>query len=134
MHFYLLVSVNPALPLQVVHRSFPGKQVGGVPASEARLDVEHGHVPPTGGVVVGASIGADGARFVLNELEEGLHVRTQAGHDACPNKGHRLLVACLQSLQQGAVVPAASAQETKSGAVYNTAIHSFFFHLTTGEP
>lgn len=49
--------------------------MGGVPASEARLDVEHGDVFPAGWVVVGAGAGARGAGFVLDQLEEGLHVR-----------------------------------------------------------
>lgn len=61
--------------LCIVHRPLPGKQVGGVSASEARLNVEHGHVSPAGGVVVSAGAGAGGARFVLDQLEEGLHVR-----------------------------------------------------------
>lgn len=58
----------------VVHRSLPGEQVSGVSASEAGLDVEHGHVLPAGGVVVGGRSGAGGAGFVLDELEERLHV------------------------------------------------------------
>lgn len=69
---YLVLGFSPSL--HVVHRSLPGEQVGGVSASEAGLDVEHGHVPPAGGVVVGGGAGAGGAGFVLDELEEGLHV------------------------------------------------------------
>lgn len=69
---YLVLGFNPSL--HVVHRSLPGEQVGGVSASEARLDVEHGHVPPARGVVVSGGAGAGGAGFVLDELEEGLHV------------------------------------------------------------
>lgn len=61
--------------LHVVHRPLPGEQVGGVSASEAGLDVEHRHVSPAGGVVVSAGARAGGARFVLDQLKEGLHVR-----------------------------------------------------------
>lgn len=78
----------------------------GVPASEARLDVEHGHVPPAGWVVVGVGAGVAVAGFVLDELEEGLHVGPQPGDQAGPHRRHRLLVAGLQGLQQGAVVSA----------------------------
>ncbi|KAG7218092.1 hypothetical protein INR49_020601 [Caranx melampygus] len=38
-----------------VHRP-PGEQVGGVATPEAGLDVEHGHVPPAGWVVVGGGV------------------------------------------------------------------------------
>ena len=70
--FYLVVSFGPSL--QAVHGSLPGEQVGGVSAPEARLDVEHGHVPPAGRVVESSGGGAGGAGFVLDQLEEGLHV------------------------------------------------------------
>lgn len=122
MSISLFVSMNPLL--QVVQRSLPGKQVGGVPASEARLDVEHGHVPPIGRVAVGAGVRTGRTGFVLDELEEGLHVGPHAGQDPCPHHCHRLLVTGLQNLQQGAVVPAGSAQDTQEdeGGVYNTAL------------
>lgn len=61
--------------LHVLHRP-PSKQMGGVPASEARLDVKNGHVSPAGRVVVRAGAGAGGAGFALDKLEESLHVRT----------------------------------------------------------
>lgn len=51
-----------------------GEQVGGVSASEAGLDVKHRHVSPAGGVVVSTGARAGGAGFVLDQLEEGLHV------------------------------------------------------------
>lgn len=62
--------------LHIIQRPFPGKQVSGVSASETRLDVEHRHVSPAGRVVVSAGGGGAGAGFVLDQLEEGLHVRT----------------------------------------------------------
>lgn len=90
--------------LRVVQGPFPGEQVGGVSAPEARLDVEHGHVSPAGGVAVGAGGGAVRAGLALDQLEEGVHVRAQPGNQAGPHRRHRLLVAGLQGLQQGAVV------------------------------
>lgn len=103
IYLCLVLSFEPVLC--VLHRP-PGKQVCGVPASEARLDVKHGHVPPTGWVVVrvGARVGVAG--FVLDQLEEGLHIRPQPGDEAGPHRRHRLFVAGLQGLQQGAVVSA----------------------------
>lgn len=92
-------------PLCIVQRPFPGEQVGGVSAPEARLDVENRHVSPAGGVAVGTGGGAVGAGFALNQLEEGLHVRAQPGNQAGSHRRHCLLVASLQGLQQGAVVP-----------------------------
>lgn len=104
VHDCLHVGWGPSLLL--IHRSLPGKQVGGVSTSEAGLDVEHGHVSPAGGIVVRGGGGAGGAWFVLDQLEEGLHVRAQPGDDAGPHRHHCLLVTGLQRLQQGAVVPA----------------------------
>lgn len=78
--------------------------MGGVSASEARLNVEHGHVSPAGRVVEGGGAGAGGAGFVLDELEERLHVGAQPGDEAGPHRRHRLLVTGLQGLQQSAVV------------------------------
>lgn len=98
----LVLSVGAALG--VVQGPLPGEQVGGVSAPEARLDVEHGHVPPAGGVAVGAGGGAVRAGLALHQLQEGLHVRAQPGNQAGPHRRHRLLVAGLQGLQQGAVV------------------------------
>lgn len=48
--------------------------MGGVAAPEAGLDVEHGHVPPAGRVVEGGGGGAGDAGFVLDQLQESLHV------------------------------------------------------------
>lgn len=101
----LLLALAP--PLHLVHGPLPGEQVGGVPAPEARLHVEHRHVPPAGRVAVGGGVGAGGAGLALDQLEEGLHVGAQPGHQAGPHRRHRLLVAGLQRLQQRAVVPAA---------------------------
>lgn len=98
----LVLSVGAALG--VVQGPFPCKQVGGVSAPEARLDVEHGHVSPAGGVAVGAGGRAVRAGPALDQLQEGLHVRAQPGNKAGPHRRHRLLVADLQGLQQGAVV------------------------------
>lgn len=94
---HLLVGFGPAFFVLGVHRS-PGKQVGGVAASETWLDVKHRRVSPAGGVVVGACVGVGGAGFVLDELEEGLHVGAQPGDDPGPHCHHRLLVAGLQGL------------------------------------
>lgn len=98
---FLLLSFG----LAVVQRS-PGKQVGGVSSPEAGLDVQHRHVPPAGGVVErgGARVGRAG--FVLDELQERLHVGAQPGDEAGPHHRHRLVIAGLQGLQQGGVVPA----------------------------
>lgn len=99
----LVLSFQPFL--RVIHGP-PGKQVGGVSASEAGLDVKHRHVSPAGWVVVGVGAGVSVAGFVLDELEEGLHVGSQPGDEAGPHGRHRLLVTALQGQQQGAVVPA----------------------------
>lgn len=99
----LVLSFEPFL--RVIHRS-PGKQVCGVSAPEARLDVKHRHVPPAGWVVVRAGAGVGVAGFVLDELEEGLHVGPQPGDEAGPHRRHRLFVTGLQGLQQSAVVSA----------------------------
>lgn len=109
----LLVGFNSIFFLLAVYGP-PGEQVSGVSASEARLDVEHGHVPPAGGVVVGGWAGVCGAGFVLDELEEDLHVGAQPGHDPGPHRRHRLLVAGLQRLEQGAVVPAGQTETCSS--------------------
>lgn len=84
----------------------PGKQVCGVSASEARLDVKHGHVSPAGWVVVRVGAGVGVAGFVLDKLEEGLHIGPQPGDKAGPHCRHRLFVTGLQGLQQSAVVSA----------------------------
>lgn len=99
----LVLSSEPSLC--VIHRP-PGKQVCGVSASEARLDVEHGHVSPAGWVAVRAGAGVAAAGFVLDELEEGLHVGPQPADQASPHRRHRLFVTGLQGLQQSAVVSA----------------------------
>lgn len=91
-------------PLYIVQGPFPREQVGGVSAPEARLDVENRHVSPAGGVAVGTGSGAVSAGFALHQLEEGLHVRAQPGNQAGSHRRHRLLIASLQGLQQGAVV------------------------------
>jgi len=111
------MGINPLLPLLVVHRyrSLPGEQVGGVSASEAGLDVEHRHVPPVGRVVVGRGARAGDAGFVLDDLEESLHVGVQPGDDASPHCRHCLLITGLKGLQQGAVVPAVWVEDAKSG-------------------
>lgn len=102
--------------LHVIHGP-PGKQVGGVSASEAGLDVKHGHVSPAGWVVVRVRAGVGVAGFVLDELEEGLHVRPQPGDQAGPHGRHRLLIAALEGLQQGAVVPAETGYKCFKGCV-----------------
>lgn len=84
--------------------------MGGVPVGEAGLDVEHRHVSPAGRVAVGGPRRPGGARLVLDQLEEGLHVGPHPGHDPGPDRLHRLLVAALQGLQQRAVVPAVTAE------------------------
>lgn len=68
---YLVVSLEPFL--RIIHGP-PGKQVGGVSSSEAGLDVKHGHVSPAGRVVVCVGTRTGVAGFVLDQLEEGLHV------------------------------------------------------------
>lgn len=90
--------------------------MGGVSAPEARLHVEHRHVPPAGRVVEGGGAGAGGARLALDQLEEGLHVGAQPGHQAGPHRGHRLLVTHLQRLQQGAVVPGGWDRKSGTGS------------------
>lgn len=99
----LLLRFEPFL--HVIHGP-PGKQVGGVSASETRLDVKHRHISPAGWVVVRVGAGVGVAGFVLDELEEGLHVGPQPGDQSGPHGRHRLLIAALKGLQQGAVVPA----------------------------
>lgn len=101
--------------LRVIHGP-PGKQVCGVSAPEARLDVEHGHVSPAGGVVVRAGARVAAAGLVLDQLEEGLHVRPQPGDEAGPHRRHRLFVAGLQGLQQSAVVSAEAGRKCVSTA------------------
>lgn len=91
-------------PHCIVQGPFPGEQVGGVSAPEARLNVENRHVSPAGGVVVGTGSRAVSAGFALDQLEEGLHVRAQPSNQAGSHRCNRLLVASLQGLQQGAVV------------------------------
>lgn len=99
----LVLSFEPFL--RVIHGP-PGKQMCGVSVSEARLDVKHGHVSPAGWVVVHVGAGVGVAGFVLDELEEGLHVGPQPGDEAGPHHRHRLFVTGLQGLQQSAVVSA----------------------------
>ena len=112
----------------LVNGPLAGKEVGGVASPEAGLDVEDGHVPPAGWVAVAARhVGAArNAGLVLQQQEEGLHVRPQAGHEAGPHHRHSLLVARQQSLQQSAVVPAGP---TRGGVV---STHSTLQH-STGE-
>lgn len=105
MSFYTCLVLRFEPFLHVIHGP-PGKQVGGVSASEAGLDVKHGHVSPVGWVVVRVGAGVGVAGFVLDELEEGLHVGPQPGDQAGLYGRHRLLIAALKGLQQGAVVPA----------------------------
>lgn len=69
----LIFSCGPSL--HVLHRP-PSKQMGGVPASETRLDVKNGHVSPARRIAVRAGVGAGGTGFALDKLEESLHVRT----------------------------------------------------------
>lgn len=97
----LILSVD----VVVIQRSLPGKQVGGISTSEAGLDVQHGHVSPAGGVVVSGRVGVSGAGFVLDELEERLHVWAQPGNEAVPHHPHGVFIAGLQSLQHCSVVP-----------------------------
>lgn len=100
----LWLSLDLVLHL-LVHRP-AGEQVGVVSSYEAGLDVEDGHVPPAGGVVVdgGRDRRTRGAGFVLHQLQEGLHVRAQPGHNTCPHCCHRLVITGLQGLQQSAVI------------------------------
>lgn len=99
----LVLSFEPFL--HIIHGP-PGKQVCGVSAPEARLDVKHGHVSPAGWVVIRVGAGVSVAGFVLDELEKGLHVGPQPGHEASPHRRHRLFITGLQGLQQSAVVSA----------------------------
>lgn len=110
----LVLSFEPFL--RIIHGP-PRKQVCGVSAPEARLDVEHGHVSPAGWVVVGVGAGVGVARLVLDQLEEGLHVGTQPGDEAVPHSRHRLLVTGLQALQQSAVVSAETGRRCFNGPV-----------------
>lgn len=121
----LILSFN----VVVIQRSLPGKQVGGISTSEAGLDVQHGHVPPAGGVVESGGICVGGAGFVLDELEEHLHVGAQSGNEAVPHHPHGVLVAGLQGLQHYGVV--SRPRRTHTGRYYRESV--LWQHLSTAE-
>ena len=86
------------------------KQVSGVPSTQAGLDLEHGgHGPAEASAPLHPCVAGGGsfrgAGLVLKQLEEGVHVRSQSGHQTSSDCCHGFFVALHQALQESAVIP-----------------------------